>query len=498
LGSFSTGYGTNTTTCTLCPLGTYATSGGMSLSLSQTCLQCAPGKYSDKNWLSTCPGSCPSGTYSTKYGLDFLEKCSLCEPGTFSTAVGLDHQCEKCPPGSYIAWSAQTTCELCSSGKYVSSGGSNTSAVCLLCVDGTFAKFSGSSICSKCPSGTFSTSSGFTTCAKCQEGTYMSSADTTICVSCQVGTYNPKLGIGSPASYLCADESYTCLCSGYVIYGAQDKFKDPRLVQNSIQCSNAVWGDPISGVVKKCYCTPSPCLDCAAGSYMPLTSASTCLQCNPGTYLTATGSTACIDCPPYTYSTRWGATSPADCDTCKAGSVNKTSAHASCAVCSPCKKCPPGSIQTGKACQAGSVQDTINCVCKIPNTYFDGKQCIPCRKCHPLAETINSCVEGSTSDVTSCKCPTDWFGDGVAMCAACPPPCHSTQFRPGPKCSNLISNPNDIQPCKCIAGTFSYVLNPTSCTQCSSGFYQPESGAVSCIACPTGKTSTASNGIKCV
>ena len=141
--------------------------------------------------------------------------------------------------------------------------------------------------------------------------------------------------------------------------------------------------------------------------------------------------------------------------------------------------------------------DTINCVCKIPNTYFNGKQCIPCKVCTQLALTINSCVEGSTSDVTKCKCSEGWYGDGIVTCIQCPPACHSTQFRPGQACSNLITNPNDLQPCKCIPGTFSYAVNPTSCTQCSSGFYQPQSGAVSCLACPDGKTSTASRGVQC-
>jgi hypothetical protein len=157
------------------------------------------------------------------------------------------------------------------------------------------------------------------------------------------------LGVGSPASYVCSGEGGICLCNGYVIYGAGQNFKTPRFARPSIGCTNGVWGDPIQGTAKACYCTPSPCLDCAAGSYMPLTAASTCFQCNPGTYLTATGATVCAICPPYTYSTVVGATSPSDCDTCKVGSVNKTSTQASsCAVCSPCRKCPPGSVQTGK------------------------------------------------------------------------------------------------------------------------------------------------------
>lgn len=51
----------------------------------------------------------------------------------------------------------------------------------------------------------------------------------------------------------CAREHRTCRCNGMVTYGARGKWK--RKVSNgSIRCANNVFGDPIGGVSKSCYC----------------------------------------------------------------------------------------------------------------------------------------------------------------------------------------------------------------------------------------------------
>jgi len=55
----------------------------------------------------------------------------------------------------------------------------------------------------------------------------------------------------------CADENEWCFCDGEVRYGAQGSFTDWRYVSYSISCTNLVFGDPINGVVKECFCRPS-------------------------------------------------------------------------------------------------------------------------------------------------------------------------------------------------------------------------------------------------
>ena len=51
----------------------------------------------------------------------------------------------------------------------------------------------------------------------------------------------------------CAREGGTCKCNGAVTYGAKGKFKTKH-AGGSIGCNNGVFGDPVPGTVKACYC----------------------------------------------------------------------------------------------------------------------------------------------------------------------------------------------------------------------------------------------------
>jgi hypothetical protein len=51
----------------------------------------------------------------------------------------------------------------------------------------------------------------------------------------------------------CSNENEKCKCNGIVSYGANGKFNE-KDSNSSIDCTNKVFGDPISGTVKKCYC----------------------------------------------------------------------------------------------------------------------------------------------------------------------------------------------------------------------------------------------------
>mmetsp|Transcript_44168 Transcript_44168/g.86369 ORF Transcript_44168/g.86369 Transcript_44168/m.86369 type:complete len:736 (+) Transcript_44168:31-2238(+) len=52
----------------------------------------------------------------------------------------------------------------------------------------------------------------------------------------------------------CADENGVCPCTGTVSYGAQDRWKVKESVEKEVKCTNGVFGDPLWGTVKACYC----------------------------------------------------------------------------------------------------------------------------------------------------------------------------------------------------------------------------------------------------
>jgi len=59
-----------------------------------------------------------------------------------------------------------------------------------------------------------------------------------------------------PTGYVwCANESSQCRFSGSasVVYGARTTWTTPRNFSGGTACSNSVFGDPLSGVLKACY-----------------------------------------------------------------------------------------------------------------------------------------------------------------------------------------------------------------------------------------------------
>merc|ERR1719326_17233 len=52
----------------------------------------------------------------------------------------------------------------------------------------------------------------------------------------------------------CAREGQRCWCRGKVTYGARNQWRTKTAYGGEIWCSNNVFGDPIPGVVKDCFC----------------------------------------------------------------------------------------------------------------------------------------------------------------------------------------------------------------------------------------------------
>jgi len=79
-------------------------------------------------------------------------------------------------------------------------------------------------------------------------------------IGCNNGVFGDPIGGVVKSCYCrprCATEHGVCSCDGDVRYGANGRFSEWRPVSGSIGCNNAVFGDPIGGVVKACYCRQS-------------------------------------------------------------------------------------------------------------------------------------------------------------------------------------------------------------------------------------------------
>lgn len=75
------------------------------------------------------------------------------------------------------------------------------------------------------------------------------------CAACQAVPNNPPSGYA-----LCASEGQRCNFSGSkdVAYGANGQFVYRSGITGGVDCNNAVFGDPISGVAKACYTRDQP------------------------------------------------------------------------------------------------------------------------------------------------------------------------------------------------------------------------------------------------
>jgi hypothetical protein len=70
----------------------------------------------------------------------------------------------------------------------------------------------------------------------------------------------------------CAGEGLTCTCNGHVTYGSGDQLTDPRAVAGTVECTNAVFGDPIPNIYKECRCITETAETVDAGDAVTRTS----------------------------------------------------------------------------------------------------------------------------------------------------------------------------------------------------------------------------------
>jgi len=141
--------GTGAKSCQPCNAGSYANS-----SYSSTCLLCPAGTFAASN--SSFCQNCGLGSYSNEGS----PICASCSPGTFSNGTGFA-TCDLCPEGTYQSIDGSTRCESCPPGTYNNKSG--TSA-CLFCPLDTYANTEGSTLCSTCAFGSTTMSVGSVIC----------------------------------------------------------------------------------------------------------------------------------------------------------------------------------------------------------------------------------------------------------------------------------------------------------------------------------------------
>lgn len=158
----------------LCPAGSIDTA-------ADSCVACAPGRYTDALGMTACLG-CAPGSYAPRPD----SACVPCDAGRYS-AVADSVECKRCDPGTTAATTGSVTCETCSAGTF----SVDPAVACVICAEGRFAT-NGSAVCEECVPG-YSPDHNRSTCLGCAAGKYRSEGVT--CVACPPGLFSPVASV---------------------------------------------------------------------------------------------------------------------------------------------------------------------------------------------------------------------------------------------------------------------------------------------------------------
>ena len=537
----------NSTSCTLCGVGTYSSSKNGSSAGSTLCLNCTAGSYSSISGSSTC-SICSAGTYSS----DSSSQCLMCKAGSYSSTLG-SSACALCGMGTFLNRSSagSTQCLVCKAGSYSSTSGSSD---CALCSAGTFSNGSsaGSLQCRICPAGSYSSTSGSSSCASCRAGTFsnISSANTSAaCIVCSAGTYsslNGSMKCSDCNSSLCDLGQFRLPClSGAVSNSdctpcisalpANAQYTSP----SNDQYTRLPYISRIAYMVKRCdswlcslgysrtllssnmgyYCSPCSAKPPAFASFVPLDSNSssnfaisspvngyddptTCSwACNPGFVLNNAGICVRTTCASSQYlSNVSGKCLPCNTAVCSLTQYKKPCTADSDAACLNCSTCDVGKYLIG--CQSGRDQTCLDC----SNKYeicgaINGSISMYTSPGVLQSNCLWKCIDGYYRSGDMCRlCTTTSCGVGLYR-AACAPNADA----PCVPCSGLQDHaafftagaPYNVDNCQwaCID---SYYLQQTgnsskcvACLQpssCAKGMYIAQCTRTEnykCVACPT-------------
>ena len=433
-------YAINTTTCELCPAGSYC---GSNL-IEDNCQEgfyCETGTSED----ARISKACPKGKYGKKSGgISESDACEECLAGYACPVEGLDsgvttnqdYQCLEgfyCPTGSLTFEGATISINQNPSRCPAGAECPKASANYTLCTATNYQGLSNQASCSTCPAGYICDSSGMTLIdvktKPCTEGSYCPAGQSSM-NNCGAGKF------GSVEQSISSKECSTCK-AGYYCENSVNTFED--LINNSQICQ--------AGYV------------CGPGS-----SSATASQCPAGTYCTGQNVIS-IDCPKNYYcdlnSTIFGLDAePNDVDNgCDAGCYCDGAAASSCP-----QNCPQGSFcaaaTSPELCNAGTYSDQIN--------LQNQSECSDCPAgyiCRESGMNLSPVINTSPLISNSESCPAGYFCSSQTSILVNDP---SNLCEKGFKCPLGSSAQNQT---RCESGQFQSQIGQSTCDSCLAGYY---------------------------
>eukprot|EP00606_Chrysophyceae_sp_TOSAG23-5_P001356 GSChrysophyteH2.ASY1.ANO1.1387.1 assembled CDS len=474
--------------CIICPKGKYCGVENDGL-LSGTCFAgvlCPEG-------MSRTPAlvteACPTGHYCPVGATEALP----CPTGTYNDLTGqaAASDCTDTPAGSYSTQGASAISGACSPGFYCPINSSGPFQVA--CIPGTYrAETSGTAVgdCGDCPAGSYCPAATFSPLL-CPRGYY-----------CPTGTAEPSACLPGTYGYYC--DTYAmqgpkgmCAAGYFCIAGLDTMTPASAICPAGNYCP---MGSPV----------PTPCPagtfrqdaqgEKAQPGYYAEAGDKVESACQTGKFQIDAGQGSCDDCPAgsycpnpamTTYCDDTGLTEPTgDCDAGYYCTIGATAAEQATITATG------GPCQPGMYCLAGSGAPSpfVGTPCPI-GTYFSGTANTECAYLYGICPVGNKCVTGAIIPVA---CPEGTFQDteGNADCTDCTNGyyCPDTGMN-DPSVNDCPAGSycptGSINPTPCSAGRFSTALNliaDSDCTECTPGFYCATAGLTE----PTGVCSAGS------
>eukprot|EP00762_Andalucia_godoyi_P002789 ANDGO_04387.mRNA.1 Laminin-like protein epi-1 len=392
----------------------------------------------------------------------FLRRYVPCpDAGQFSDP--LSFLCQNCSDG-FQPNPNRTACFVCPAGYY---SNSSTMYTCQLCPIRSFS-YPGAARCSFCPSNFFATNR--TRCDAvwgevAENGiTALSAPASTNFTSVFFASYGTPTGSQGIYGIGACHAATSVTVVSAIALGRSSA---------TIPASNAAFGDPCSGTVKRLY-VAIKFSACPAGYMLVVNSSTvTCEQCGVGKSVD-TDSQVCVSCSSSSYS-------------------NATTGYL-------CSMCPVGHQSLGDRCQFcqngqySNASTALKCIPCPPGFSSDSTRasCVPCvSSFYSNASTLFQCTlcpEGYETTYASSQCETcaaNQYSNASTnfRCSFCPPGSGATQSR--------------TQCVDCAVGTYSNASTSFACTACRIGFGVSQSKS-SCEACVGSSVSNLQTNFSCV
>ncbi|GMI05580.1 hypothetical protein TrVE_jg1079 [Triparma verrucosa] len=379
--------------------------------------------------------------------------CLDCDAGKIQAQSG-QSSCVNCVAGKYQADEGQTTCVNCVAGKYQADEGQTT---CTVCSRGKSQSSEGSTTCVDCISGKIQDSEGKSSCDDCTAGKY--STSTTTCVDCADGKISDAGKSSVDDCKFCPAGSYTT--DRVACLACQAGTTLETAGEGSITCENCLIGkyngDQGHVAERHLSCTP-----CEAGRYADSEGSSKCTTCPSGSYDSAQGG---------------GMTNAANCETCTAG---KYSDHANI----PAHQCVGGKVTALSEEMCQKYADLANVALeRMTGTPTHGYGC----RVKEVGGKFVWLSGGETSDLQDLTDESHTYkrADCPAVASSCSD-CTAGKYLQDDGTGGNDSHDSEADCSECAAGKHSG-SGVASCTICSSGKYQDDTGQEECKECSGGK-----------